>query len=291
MTTIAYGLDFAGFSTGGSALARADRNSAGDLCVTVYMGHCFAEKVDGFDEVREVLRRERAVVATCLQHATLTVDIPIDLQGLPTVEPRQFSWELTLRPVDCAFNARPPLADRLGAPVARFAALASPPQLADNAVLGTSLFETYPAAALELMGLPREGYKGHARYQPPDGWIPVETKEEDMQQRAKNQVFARMLNLLAWNAPKSTILSHDSFDATLCAITGTAEPARRLEGVDLERAIQQRLTRKKRPVPSRMTPPTGYALLTVKPCGVGIRVHKVETEETLLSAIRTQAIE
>ena len=80
--TTAFGLDLSGFSTGGSAMARADRTEE-RIVVTVYTGHCFSQKVEGCDSLPAILARERNIVLACLARGPLVVDIPIDLQKLP----------------------------------------------------------------------------------------------------------------------------------------------------------------------------------------------------------------
>ena len=86
------------------------------------------------------------------------MDIPIDLQDL--IEPHrvEYIWQLTRRPIDRAVNAMPPLADRIGAPVARFAAIMREGNFA--ALLGQTLFEAYPAATLKKLEIEAGQYKG-----------------------------------------------------------------------------------------------------------------------------------
>ena len=55
----------------------------------------------------------------------MLVDTPVDLQGLPNPTNVYFAWELVKRPVDYAFDALAPLANLIGAPVARFQNLLS----------------------------------------------------------------------------------------------------------------------------------------------------------------------
>lgn len=77
--------------------------------------------------------------------AQVAVDVPLDLQKLPYREVPTYNWELTLRPVDRAFQAMPPLASFLGHCVARFHCHFA--ELPNDVLL-----ETYPAASRRLCG-------------------------------------------------------------------------------------------------------------------------------------------
>ncbi|HWB31690.1 MAG TPA: hypothetical protein VG714_00790 [Acidobacteriaceae bacterium] len=83
----------------------------------------------------------------------VAVDIPIDLQGLGGPAQISFVWELTRRPVDRALGALAPLADRIGAPTARFRNIVDAGGFGSS--LGSRLFETYPAGSLKRLGLKR----------------------------------------------------------------------------------------------------------------------------------------
>ena len=43
-------------------------------------------------------------------------------------------------------------------------------------------------------------------------------------------MFAQMLNSLNWGAEEPMTLSHDEFDAALCALTGIEEPLTGMRG-------------------------------------------------------------
>ena len=149
----AYGLDLAGYSTGKSALARADyecSNGTVQVRIMSISKNPFAVK----RKRKCVLdvTRERDWIESRLAKSRLCVDIPIDLQGLMGLDPSPerdgwrgtpFLWEQTLRPVDYAFDALPPLADRIGSPVARFRTILTKGQ---RNQLGHRLRETYPRA-------------------------------------------------------------------------------------------------------------------------------------------------
>ena len=82
-----------------------------------------------------------------------------------------------------------------------------------NDPLGNSLFETYPAACLELMGVERKGYKGQVVFGE-DTWQGAGAEAKNEQK--KNDKLARILNRLKWSADVGTVLGHDAFDAAIC---------------------------------------------------------------------------
>ncbi len=286
----ALGLDLAGYSTDGSALARADRLDSGTLRITVFRNQCFGRKVAGKRVLSNVIKAESALLAACLRHHRLVVDVPIDLQDLPTPRKPHFVWELTKRPVDYAFNAMPPLAQRIGSYVARFLHLRrSLPAELKNALAAT-LFETYPAASLKLMSLPNKKYKGAASCGEDGTWqgrpdkIPAQSK--------MNHQLAGILNGLGWTAPASEVLSHDEFDAILCAVCGVAEKSELLEGAALkehiEQAIRAKCSTKSKGVKSgviQYSPPQGYRLLSKRPPMGTIAFMQAKDDEGILNAI------
>jgi hypothetical protein len=129
--------------------------------------------------------------------------------------------------------------------VARFLAVSGPLRKAKEAVLGSNLFETDPAATLALLDPPREGYERYAQYEKDGVWEPVPAKSTDESkgktELAKNIMLATTLRTLRWTAEPGEVLTHDGFDAGLCAITGTVERAWRLEDPELSASILQRL--------------------------------------------------
>ena len=263
-TKIAYGLDLAGYSTDGSALAKAIQPDGDDqVSVTVIDQHCFGVKRDGWQRLDGILQEEVSRIENCLAEGSLDVDVPIDLQGLPFRSDAVFVWELTKRPVDHAFGAMPPLADRIGSYVARFCNIRG--HLHDDP-LGCSLFETYPAASLELMSLPSEKYKGEVEFVANE-WIAVASNKPA--EVEKNGTLAGILNELGWTANPRTRLGHDGFDAILCALTGLASPIDRLEGHTLQDEICRRLQQAAGLI--MVTPPRGYRLLRKRPTGVHIQ--------------------
>ena len=152
----AFGLDFAGYSSGKTGFAHATQHAGGPIDITIYTDHVFARRLTGSTLLIDTVEDERELLRWCATQGPIMVDLPLDLEGLPAPVTAQYVWELVHRPVDYALNAMAPLANLIGAPVARFQYLLKglPADWVD-----THLFETYPAMSLELTGLPGRGYK------------------------------------------------------------------------------------------------------------------------------------
>ena len=149
--TTAFGLDLAGYAGGNTGFARADHRPREAITVTIYRDHTFARRMKGSQVLTDMLNLERKIIGACLRRGSLVVDVPIDLQGLPNVNPVHYTWEQTRRPVDFALTAMPALADRIGAPTARFLHYFAGPN-GSHEHYGKNLWETYPAASLRRLG-------------------------------------------------------------------------------------------------------------------------------------------
>jgi hypothetical protein len=99
--------------------------------------------------IRDAVEAEALALKQCLGLGRVAGDVPIDLQNLLVPDQAVAIWELTRRPIDKKLNAMPPLADRIGAPVARFSAIMRAGDFHDR--LGEDLFETYPAENLRRL--------------------------------------------------------------------------------------------------------------------------------------------
>jgi hypothetical protein len=256
----AFGLDLAGYSTAGSALAMAARDRP--LTVTIWTDHAFADEAHGEDQLAEVCNPELDCLREILGDGQLFVDVPIDLQDLPLPPNPRFVWQLTKRPVDQALGGLSPLADKTGACVARMQNLWRMLRDQDANPLGNRLFETYPAGSLKHAGHPHREYKGEVEYS--NGcWKPRPSENERPQQR--NNILARMLNNFSWTPENDGfILTHDEFDAGLCALAGVCD---RLEGA----ALQQRINEELAAFGGGYSAPAGYVLLNEIPLKVGVR--------------------
>ena len=208
----------------------------------------------------------------------LVVDVCIDLQGLPAPSHAEFVWGLTKRPVDRAFTALPPLADKIGSYVARMKSLCDRLNSKGDQPLGKSLFETYPAACLELIGLKPKKYKGQAEWA---GATWLGAGHESPIEQEKNDNLATMLNRLGWKSEKGTLLGHDQFDAAICALVAVATEDELVCEQQLESMICQRLLKKKamsKPYNQSLAPPLGYRLLAKMNAKVHIIVCEGEVD-------------
>jgi hypothetical protein len=154
---IGFGIDLAGYTTGKTSLAVVE--IAGRRAkATLLRGSALSVKRESSAALKDILRQEVAVLRLCLAVGPVAVDIPIDLQDLNNPDRAEYIWQLTLRPIDRAVRAMPPLADRIGAPAARFAAIMREGKFAG--FLGKTLFEAYPAGTLKTLKIGANGYKG-----------------------------------------------------------------------------------------------------------------------------------
>lgn len=257
--TTAFGLDLAGYAAGRSALAKATADDDGSLTVAILTGHVFRQRINGENPLPDHANEETNCLLRLMEDGPVYIDVPIDLQDLPIVEDPQYVWQLTKRPVDQTFGGLPPLADRLGACVARMQNLWR--LLRANGQgdpLGHQVFETYPAASLKHAKEIHEKYKGRIQYSEQKQWQAWREGND------KDSTMARLLNHLQWTGGADGFsLTHDEFDAALCALTGVCE---QLSGRDLNNTIKETLGR------GDYETPDGYVLLkTIPPCTITSR--------------------
>ena len=156
---IGFGIDLAGYTTGKTSLAVVEIRGK-FATATLLRGSALSIKRDTSSPLKEILRQEVDVLWRCLTVGPVAIDIPIDLQDLTTTDRAEFVWQLTRRPIDRAVRAMPPLADRIGAPVARFAAIMHQGNF--TSLLGDRLFEAYPAGTLKTLNIETNSYKGES---------------------------------------------------------------------------------------------------------------------------------
>jgi len=191
---IGFGIDLAGYTTGKTSLAVIEITGR-RAEATLLRGSALLLKRESSDAVKEILRQEAAVLRRCLAVGPVAVDIPIDLQDLTNADRAEYIWQLTRRPIDWAMRAMPPLADRIGAPTKRFAAIMREGKFAD--LLGERLFEAYPDGTLRTLKLKAGSYKGAS------GVLAL-------------QALCGALKV------EPHVDSDDDFDAIVCAITAAA---------------------------------------------------------------------
>jgi hypothetical protein len=248
---IAYGIDLAGFSTGKSGLAKAELVEPNKIAVTVFTDHLFAKSRRGFAKVEDVVDAEAGLLTQLLEEGKVLIDMPLDLQELGNHEQAKMLWQLTKRPVDYVFSALPPLADKIGSPVARAQAFLKRLQKesSDLVRFGENIFETYPAGSLELVGLNRSGYKRQTTTFNEGRW--------------RGETLAKIANGLNLKAHEEVSLNDDDIDAIICSIAGVADSANILECNELQKEIEKRIHDS---LPASATkvdckPPKGYRLL------------------------------
>lgn len=267
MSDVSWGLDLAGFSTGKSALARAEKIADRKAKIEIYLNHPFMIKVDGRDTVANQLAREKSFVSNCDQ---LYIDMPIDLQSLPLIASPVFSWQLTKRPIDFAYSAMPPFAERIGSPVARLQAILS----RDLGKLGIQYFETYPAMSLaKWFGRTADSYK-HV----------TKTAEWDGDRWVGDSGLAELMNLCGFVAKSNIHVNDDQFDACLCAIVGVVDSNLVLADDDLNADVARTLKSKIRKADAprlqslEVKAPKGYRILKTNPSDWSFEIALVDVE-------------
>lgn len=276
----AFGLDIAGYSTGKSGFVRVDRKDDNSIEITVFKGHSLAKICDAKTSLEDdIVKNEKELLIACCKKGRLLVDIPIDLQGLPCPNNVRFIWELVKRPVDFAFDAMPPLADRIGSPVARFLNLFSSIQEEFKDPLGKQIFETYPAGSLKLLNvslkclnLPFNKYKNQ------------QTTFKNGRWNSENgEQLAQIANCIKLISEKEITLNDDELDAIICAITGVVEEKYCLYGVELSKKMQELKGAENF---SRICAPAGYVLLKSLP-NMKMRIieKKVRSHKELLEEV------
>ncbi|MBO2945651.1 DUF429 domain-containing protein [Paenibacillus sp. F411] len=227
----AFGIDMGAFGTSEKTiLVRADRIDS-TIYLTVYEENPLQVKPNSSGKLDEVKKITKTFFESIKKSGKrLFIDVPIDLQGLPHCIDPIYDWQTYKRPVDRAFEGQAPLARDIGTHVARFSFLfyQNYTSRERESTLGSTVFETYPRATLQRLGLKYEKYKS------------------DRAKRYVSQIFSKRNSL--WEATpgndnpnsrnlrynvnmlrlkqigKKVILGDDQFDAIICAITGVLVP-------------------------------------------------------------------
>jgi hypothetical protein len=228
MKEVHYGIDLSGYSSGKTVVAELTRGGDGGIGVRLDYWS-LSRKFRGKDRLQEALAKDVEGIRTLLENplSRIGVDIPLDLQGLDTFSPGgQFVWALTRRPIDHALGAMPPLADRIGAPVARFQALLKAAGLEGE--VGRRIYETYPSGSLKLMGLEHRGYKGQRVLWEGSGWRPAT--------RGSERLCALATEINLTSDEEGRVLTDDGLDAILSGLACFDDFA--LEGKELIQAVE-----------------------------------------------------
>jgi hypothetical protein len=196
---IGFGLDLSGYSTNKTSLAAVV--AKGEVGEAILLRRsAFSTRRNTDMRVRDAVKAEASDLKQCLALGPVAVDIPIDLQNLLVPDKAVAIWELTRRPVDKKLNAMPPLADRIGAPVARFSAIMREGDFHHR--LGNDLFETYPAENLR-----RLEFSGNYK---------TKGFEKLFEREAACENLCRHLTL------DGVCHNDDDLDAIICALTAVA---------------------------------------------------------------------
>jgi hypothetical protein len=241
--------------------------------------HKIDSRIDETVEIEaEMLRRFTRI-------GNVFLDVPIDLQALLRVvdhgrdERVQAYWQLVKRPVDHAFDALEPLASNLGFAVARIAHLLGRFALKDGLSLEGNMFETYPAATLQLVWATNKwteaSYKGGKVEYANGQWRGQVSKKKSSKARqteeGKGTGLATLANYLSLRAPEGFRMDDDEFDAVLCALTGCI-PESAMSRQSLAAVIRERLTGWN----GCVEPPKGYVVFDRLPENVEIVLASTE---------------
>lgn len=200
---IGFGIDLAGYTTGRTSVAAVKTKDRVAEATLLRNSH-FSRRHSSDAPADDVIRGDVECLRRCLKLGPVAVDIPIDLQGLPSPSKLTAIWSLTCRPIDKKLGAMPPLADRIGAPVARFAAMMRFGDFRPD--LGESLFETYPAETWRRLNIAPGNYK--------------------VKGEGGDAARITLCNNLKMEIP-AKMESHDDIDAIICAVTAVA-PAKKI---------------------------------------------------------------
>ena len=297
------GWDLAGYGDSGSALCRADRNGDSIAATILHAPficrprHKIGSAIDStVDAELEMLRRFARIGNTYL-------DVPIDLQELARLvdhlqdERALYYWQLVKRPVDHVFKALEPLACNLGFAVARTSHILGR-LAAENArlKLGDNIFETYPAATLQLVWDTNQWtaakYKGGKIVYRDGKWQGQAGKKKNAAARSKeerkNAGLATLANNLGFRAAEDSALNDDEFDAIVCAITGCI-PGCTIQGETLAAVIRKKLVELHGETEwiTEVKPPDGYVVFDRVPTDFRVEVRRVDcpTPDALFAAL------
>lgn len=207
---VVWGIDIAG-RTGNNGVAKGEFEGS-TLEITIYTNNGFTvKKGRDYDYAEDIFTK------ILRSNSILVIDTALDLQKLGNwkelFEKIKENWEEVKRPIDYAYKGLTPLADLFGAGVVRtHRFLSSFDKNWQNNLLGTSVYETYPAAILRELSEKSNlevfptGYKGKVAVLGENSW----------QGEPEENNLARSLNSLGFKADFRTTLNDDEFDAALC---------------------------------------------------------------------------
>ena len=249
----AVGVDLAGLGGKNTAQSLVKRQSSPteahpDLHATI-LAQGLSENLDGDAQAAAALLNDANILRDWAEETPIVIDCPLDLQGLPDPADALWIWQLRLRPIDRLFSAMAPLADMIGAVVARARATLRHGNL--MGALGHTIFESYPAALLQRKDLPSP--KSWSTMIDANGAITdirstSDRNAEQMRTLHNNvTILCGGLRLRA-EADLVRITDHE-LDAVICGVVAlTPHPA------DLDGELEQRFPGR------RFVPPCGYLM-------------------------------
>ena len=214
----AIGIDLAGFRGKDTACVKTEWRN-GDIVATLLPPNTLCQDHPGIDSAVPILLQDAQKLRQWIVDGYgVSMDCPIDLQGLPTLLNPQYLWQLIRRAIDRLVNGIPPLADKLGSVVARCLATLQHENLRGE--LGIHLFETYPKAILIRKRFERSDIKkGWIVLLAADGPQEVEASGDTEQEREQNglAVVAELRRLhVVCGGEQPVRLTDHQLDAILC---------------------------------------------------------------------------
>jgi predicted nuclease with RNAse H fold len=249
---VGFGLDIGGYGKKGATILTAAVAQHREIKVSVLTNSAFSRTLSGDSDLLEQITQEHDLLLQLIDIGPIAVDVPIDIQGLPSPPNVTRVWELTLRPIDKAFGGLAPVADKLGYCVARFTKLLA---TSNRFKAGTNIYETYPAASLSVCGCVAKGYK----------------KGEESP-KVRSAIIEKF-------KISDHSLSHDELDSVICALAAVGENDEILERDALKQEMLRRL--KNEASHNRHSVPKGYRLLSRCPSYPQIKIDRVPVSEWL----------
>ena len=216
----AIGIDLAGIAGNDTSVAQVVRDND-ELRASIADPQPLAANINGAEAAGPVLSADAALLAGWLQEdpeRPVAFDCPIDVQGLASPSDVDYVWQLRLRPIDHLLNALAPLGSLLGIVVARCRCTLAYGNLSHQ--LGRSIFETYPKAILERLGLTAVKKWSATLFPnaPPEVNANAPGRNAEQEEVATGHVLDLLDRLHVGVVQEQLNLSDHDLDAILCAI-------------------------------------------------------------------------
>src|SRR5262249_15108308 len=152
-----FGWDLAGYGEGNSPLCLAVREANTVTAKVIKYQQVCSPALELADDLTAAVDEGRRLLEECCGLGPFIGGGPIDLQSFCSLVDRRkrhevrHYWQLVMRQIDFTLNGMKRLADNIGYPVARLANVLSGLGESTRVKLDETLFETYPAASLEIL--------------------------------------------------------------------------------------------------------------------------------------------